>query len=270
MTVRFAIALVAVAALGGSARAGAQEGRKTFDVASIKRNVDSGAKTNAQVLPNGFNLTNLDLGSILGMAYGIQRHRLIGAPEWIETRYDLSARSETPVTLAEMRPMLQALLEDRFKLKLHTESRAMPGYALVLARSDGRLGERLRPSTVECARPAQAAIGNAGGPNAVLCGPRPGGPGKLILVGSPIGQLVSLLALTTGRPVVDKTGLTGRYDLELTHAAEPAPGVTAPPPDPLAPSLFTALEEQLGLKLDATKEQVDVWVIDRIEPLTEN
>ncbi len=151
------------------------------------------------------------------------------------------------VPQAQPRPIPQALLADRFNLAVHAESPALPAYALVLARDDGYLGDQLRPSSVECARPAQAAAGNAGGPGAVLCGPWPGGPGTLSLVGSPISQLASLLALMPQRAVIDKTGQPGRSDVELSYA----PPVPAPGDAILAPSLFTALQEPRGLKLEA-------------------
>jgi len=177
-----------------------------------------------------------------------------------------------------MRPMLRSLLAERFKLAFHNETRDMPIYALMKARTDGKLGAGLTPATIDC-----AALGRgrrAGGPPPAP--PQPGqkmecgmmiGPGKLNAGGMPMSNLATALAPQVGRIVLDKTELTGNYDFELTYAPE-ALGSGGGPPllnggpmpvDPNAPNLFTALQEQLGLKLDSQRGPVDVVVIDRIE-----
>lgn len=183
----------------------------------------------------------------------------------------------------------------------------MPILALVIARDDKRLGPQLKPSAVDC-----VALGRRGGPPSdgrggpALDGRRGGGPsagrggppepgtpfslgerpqcggrggfGQMIAGGMPLSQFVTQLSQLTGRIVVDRTGLTGGYDLDLKWTptpdqlppGPPPPGFELPPIDPNGPSLFAALEEQLGLKLDSTRGPVQVLVIDSIEPPTEN
>ena len=172
-----------------------------------------------------------------------------------------------------VRAMLQALLAERFQLAVHSETRRLPAYTLLLARSDGRLGAKLRPSSAECAaqRSAGGAAATQSNDAGVICGPRPGGPGGLILVGSPISQLAGLLSLVLGgQTVIDQTGLTGRYDIDLSYEPERSlPGASEVDVRD-RPSLFTALQEQLGLTLEPRKEPIEVLVIDRVELPTEN
>jgi uncharacterized protein (TIGR03435 family) len=255
----------------------------TFEVASVKPNRSGTTQANAGLQPNGVNLINLPLRGIIQIAYGIpQPAKLVGVPDWtITERFDIVGRTAGPSSGDEIRLMLQTLLVERFKLVARRDTRPLGAYALVLARKDGRLGDHLRPSTSNCTPPPTiAARGNGGQPTTApasgsMCGPRTGGPGRLILEGSPIAQFTSLLALTAGRAIVDKTGLTGRYDIDLTYVPErPGPGFAtdnAPAAnDPNAPSLFTALQEQLGLKLERDQQPQDVLVIERVERPTED
>jgi uncharacterized protein (TIGR03435 family) len=187
-----------------------------------------------------------------------------------------------------MNLMLRSLLADRFKLVAHTEQRELPIYTLVKAREDGKLGSALKPAAVDC---GPGGRGRGGPPP-----PPPGGPGaapplgagcrammapgRLTAGGQPIEQLARMLAPQLGRPVYDKTGLNGAYDFELVFMPEggrgmpigpPPPGAPPLPPiDPDAPSLFTAIQEQLGLKLEAGRGPVDVIVIDSVQPPTED
>ena len=172
---------------------------------------------------------------------------------------------------------MQALLQERFKLATHPETRPLPIYALVLARADGKLGPQLRPSAVNC---AETIRGRGAGPmtppgrgERPPCGMmmRPGG---IVAGGTPIAQLIQPLAMMTRRTVVDRTNLQGNFDVDLTFtpdqmpAGAPPPGVTLPPIDPNGPSIFTALQEQLGLKLEAQTAPVSVIVVDHVEPPT--
>lgn len=246
----------------------------TFDVVSIKRNLSETTQQSVNVTPTGVTFINFALRPIIQLAYGVpQASRLVGMPEWVNERYDVVARTGAPVspaTMIAMRPMLQAMLVDRFKLSAKLEPRELPAYALTLARSDGRLGPQLKRSSVVCsgpgAAPTDAQSGSTQAP--VQCGPRPGGPGRFIFVGSPMSLFASVLALPLGRTVVDRTGLEKLYDLDVTYAPVAAGAVAVDLPD--APSLFTALREQLGLKLDPHTERVEVLVVDRIERPTEN
>jgi uncharacterized protein (TIGR03435 family) len=187
--------------------------------------------------------------------------------------------------------LLRSLLADRFKLKTHTESRELPLYDLVLARSDGRLGPELRPSKSECSKAdelaAQQGASLAKGDVASVMGkPGPcmvttdtsGGPLNLMMRGDgqEMTQLVEVLSQLTGRTVRDKTGLTGRYDFDMKldlqmvlalaqrmGANIPAAAANIPQSD--GSSLMTALDEQLGLKLESTRGPMDVMIIDSVE-----
>ena len=195
--------------------------------------------------------------------------------------------------MKELPPLLRSLLADRFKLKTHTESRELPLYDLVLARSDGRLGPDLRPSTSECKPDEIAAQQGAalakgdvasfvGKPGAcMVTTDTSGGPLNLMMRGDgqEMKQIVEILTQLTGRTVRDKTGLAGRYDFDMKMDLQmvlalaqrmganiPAAAANLPQSD--GSSLTTALNEQLGLKLDSTRGPVDVVVIDSVEAPT--
>ena len=160
--------------------------------------------------------------------------------------------------------MLRSLLEDRFRLSAHRETRDLPIYALVLARADGRLGPRLRQTTSDyCAKRLEAAgkAGEAVPPGGPVCGMLPS-VNELTAGALPMNEFARFLALNTGRLVVDRTGLTGVWDFDLKYSPDNAPN-----PDPDRPSICTALQEQLGLRLQATTGPVEVLVIDRVEGL---
>jgi len=221
----------------------------SFDVASVKVN-NAGGPSSVRAAPNGtLTVTNNTLRNIVRNAYGITNTQIVGGPDWFDTdHFDVNAKAAAPFTQQQGMAMLRALLADRFKLAVHTEMRELPIYALMLARSDGRLGPQMKRSDVDCA--ALFAAVQAGGrmppagPNGALpCGLRVQ-PGTITGSAVAMEQLARNLVGGVGRLVVDK---------------EP------PRVDPAAPSLFTALEEQLGLKLDAQRGPVEVLVIDRAE-----
>jgi uncharacterized protein (TIGR03435 family) len=170
--------------------------------------------------------------------------------------------------------MLQGLLADRLKLVARLEKREVSVLALMLARNDGKLGKNLVESK-GCVGPGSAAakeasVGNApAGADTRICGPKTGGFGRVILTGIPIQQFTALLGTMLSRTVVDKTGLTGRYDIDLTFTPEqPIPAnlnIPGPAADPNGPSIYTAVREQLGLKLESQKDQEEVLVIDHVE-----
>ncbi len=264
---------------------GRQVNSPAFEVASVKPNRSGTTQANAGLQPNGVNLINLPLRGIIQIAYGIQQPaKLVGVPDWtITERFDIVGRTAGTASGDEIRLMLQSLLVDRFKLVARRDTRPLDAYALVLARKDGRLGDHLRPSTSNCTPPptVAGARGNGGQPTTAPASTfyvrttHRRSPAGSILEGSPIAQFTSLLALTAGRAIVDKTGLTGRYDIDLTYVPErPGPGFAtdnAPAAnDPNAPSLFTALQEQLGLKLERNQQPQDVLVIERVERPTED
>ena len=253
-----------------------------FEVASVKPNKTGDGRVMLGLQPGGrFNATNVPLRMLLRQAFNVQEFQLVGGPDWIGSdRFDVVAKAPEggEFNADAMRPMLRSLLIERFKLAFHNESREMPIYALMKARADGRLGPNLVPAAVDCA--AMRGRRSGGPPPAP---PQPGqkmecgfmmGPGRMNAGGMPMSQLAQALSPQVGRIVLDKTELTGNYDFEMTYAPEgfagPPPLLNgAPPPvDPNAPTLFTALQEQLGLKLDSQRGPVDVVVIDRVEQPT--
>ena len=250
-----------------------------FEVASVKPNKSGDGRVMLGLQPGGrFNATNVPLRMLLRQAFNVQEFQLVGGPDWIGSdRFDVVAKAPEggEFNADAMRPMLRSLLVERFKLAFHNETREMPIYALMKARADGRLGPNLAPAAVDCA----AMRGRRGG-GPPPAPPQPGqkmecgfmiGPGRMNAGGMPMSQLAQSLSPQVGRIVLDKTELTGNYDFEMTYASE---GLAGPPPllnggpppvDPNAPTLFTALQEQLGLKLDSQRGAVDVVVIDSVE-----
>jgi uncharacterized protein (TIGR03435 family) len=256
-----------------------------FEVASIKENTSGETRARMQTPPGGrFVATNVLIKGLIADAFlragPTGQSRVIGGPAWIESaRYDINAKANTAFRMGpegpdpELLRMIRSLLEERFKLKARIETRELPVYDLVVARSDGKLGPELRRSEAAC----EAAM-RAGGP-APPRGPLDPppcsamrGPARIIAGGIPMPQFAAMLTAVLGddgRTVVDKTGLEGRYAFTLAWTPEqmptgtPPPGV--PPVDPNGPSFFTALPEQLGLKLVAAKGPVQVVVIDSID-----
>jgi len=253
-----------------------------FEVASVRPNKSGDGRVMLGVQPGGgFNATNVPLRLLLRQAFNVQDFQIVGGPDWIGSdRFDVIAKAPEGVefTADVMRSMLRSLLVERFTLAFHNETRDMPVYALMKARTDGKLGTKLTPATVDCAALGRGRRG--GGPPPAP--PQPGqkmdcgmmiGPGRLNAGGMPMSNLATALAPQVGRIVLDKTELMGNYDFELSYAPEAIGSVGGPPllnggplpVDPNAPNLFTALQEQLGLKLDSQRGPVDVVVIDRIE-----
>jgi uncharacterized protein (TIGR03435 family) len=173
---------------------------------------------------------------------------------------------------------LQTLLKERLQLTFHRETAQRPVYALVLARSDGKLGPSMRPAAIDCDALRKQAVDAArvGGPSPyppttetrIACGVRPS-PGRILQGGAGLIEFTAILSRAVGRPVFDRSGQTGKWDFLLTYTPDTLlrPG-EAPPAE--SPDLFTALREQLGLKLESTTSPVEMFVVDRIEQPTEN
>ena len=266
-----AVIALLLAALGARAQTPA------FEVASVRANKSGTTQANIGAPPNGVNIVNLPLRGIIQLYFQInQPTKLIGIPDWTATeRFDINARAAGPITPEERRLMMQALLADRFKLVARQEKREVTILALMLNRNDGKLGPNLIQSK-GCIQPRDAAAQPAApaGAQTRICGPQTGGAGRLILVGTPIQQFTSLIALMLGRTIIDKTGLMGSYDINLTFTPErqlPA-GVELPGPaaDPNGPFIYTAVKEQLGLKLEQQRDFEEVLAVDHIERPTEN
>ena len=255
---------------------------KSFEVATVKPNKTGDGRVMLGLQPGGrFTATNVPFRMLMRQAFNVQEFQIIGGPDWTGSeRFDVVAKAPDGETFTAetMRPMLRALLIERFQLAYRNETRDMPVYALIKARGDGRLGPNLKPSATDCTAVMRGRRG--GGPPPAP--PQPGekmecgfmiGPGRMNVGGMPLSNLAQALSPMVGRIVLDRTELTGTFDYELTFAPEalggnPPPLVNgAPPPvDPNAPTLFTALQEQLGLKLDSQRGPVPVIVIDRVEP----
>ena len=248
----------------------------TFEVASIKPNKSADPGGSFGGRPGGqLIVTNYTLRNIVRNAYGLQNFQIVGGPDWFDLdRFDIVAKAAGDASPAQMIQMVRTLLADRFKMAVHTETRELPIYALVMARDDRRPGPQLRPAAVDCAALA-AARGRGAPPPAPtppgerpMCGMRTV-PGRMMAGGYALPDVARNLAPFTGRMVVDKTGLAGTFDLDLTWTPDQIPQGPLPPGvapiDPNGPSIFTAVQEQLGLKLDSQRGPVDVLVIDRAE-----
>src|SRR5262245_55090717 len=296
---RIMLAAGAVAATVGPVALSAQiaaptSDTPTFEAASVRPAADTG-RIGGRGTPGRFQGFNLSVRRLIRQAYDIHDAQIIGGPDWIDSLgFDINATTgDKPPD--QMRFMMQTLLRDRFKLTFHTEKRELPIYALVVARSDGRLGSGLkRIPDGECPPPgARRGAPPAGGPPPALpspldpnaqapCGSMIFGPGRLLAHGAPIDQLArsigSLPAITAfNRIVVNETKLEGQYDFDFKWtnecAARGGPPPAGPPPAPNSgdePTLVTALQEQLGLKLDARRASVDVLVVDSAEKPSEN
>lgn len=248
-----------------------------FEVTSVKQNVaQSGPSSILSSIPDRFVATNVPVRFLILEAYELLDHQLVGAPDWTRDKsFDMVGTypgGRQPPN-HEIHLMLQQLLADRFALKVHREYRELPAYDLVIARNDGRLGQQIHKSDINCAawiadgRPKTAA----GPPTPVSpSGERPMcatiATRKWLTGGARTMQdLAVSLQSMLGRPVVDRTGLTASYDVDLQWAAmdlhaDDAASATSSD----GPSLFTALKEQLGLKLVSHKEKFEVVVVDHI------
>ena len=252
-----------------------------FEVASVKPNTSGDGRVLMSPQPGGrLNLVNVPLRLMIRYAYRVQDFQVVGGPDWLSTaRFDVVAKAEGGNPSQEdLQLMLRSLLADRFKLVVRPDKREMPTYSLVPARADGKTAAQLRKSDANCG-PATAPSAPPAPGQLPSCGSMLGF-GNLKARGSTMAALASTLSTFAGRIVVDRTGLAGGYDVDLNWTPDQIPrpagggdqpvqvnGVTV---DPNGPSLFTALQEQLGLKLESTKGQVDVLVVAHAEKPAED
>ena len=243
----------------------------TFEVVSIKRSAPNQDIGSIGIQPgNRFVMVNMEIRALIGSAYPTDTPEYIGAPSWVTSeRYDVTAKAPEGASRAEMEPMFRALLANRFNFKGHYETREQPIFELVLAHTDGRLGPEIKKLDIDCAaRRAASARGEA----VPALPPRPNGrlpcgmsasPGRILSGGMTLASFARSIQGGTGRVIVDKTGLVGDYEFVLTYTSNPQA-------DSDRPSLFTALQEQLGLKLESSRGPVRVFVIDNIERPSED
>jgi uncharacterized protein (TIGR03435 family) len=253
--------LVAVVSLRGQAPT--PRAPLAFDVVSVKPNTSGEQGGTSRAQPGRYQGINVTLKRVIGLAYRPVQE-FTGGPDWIDTaHFDIEARTDGNPSQEQMFEMLRSLLADRFKLVVHKETKDSPVYALGLARRDGRLGPRLRRAETECAAPGSAPQSSPAPER--RCGFRLGN-GALSGQGTTMARLAGELSFV-GRQVVDRTSLTGAFDVDLEWT--PDSSGAAPSPNAEA-SIFTAIQEQLGLKLEPSIASLDVVVIDSAERPVEN
>lgn len=257
--------------LAATAAGGAQA--PAFDAVSIKVNASGEQNSSFGGRPGGIQVRNNTLRSIIRNIWNLNALQIVGGPSWIdETRFDIVATAPGNPTRDQMIAMAKTMMAERFKLVVHTETRPIPIYALMLTRADGKLGPNLRPSSLtDCNPPTPPAPGT----------PRPPAPPQLAGVDIPacgtntnsgilraggvrLDSFTRNMANAAGRIIIDKTGLTGAFDMVLRFNPDP----NNPSSD--LPTLFAAVQEQLGLKFDAQTAPAEVLVVDSAEKPTEN
>jgi bla regulator protein BlaR1 len=254
-----------------------------YEVASIKPNKSGENRVRMMIRPDGLSATGATLDMLIQNAYGVRYFQIAGSPSWSKSeRYDIEAKMDGSIVeelrklsedqrKIETRRMLQALLADRFQLKLHSDTKELPLYALVIAKNGSKLQPAKSGDTYPNGFKGPEVHGGAG----MILMEGDGGP--VTGQGIPIRDLVNLLSQQLGRTVLDRTGLTGKYDFTLKWAPDEnrgppgPPGIdNSPPTDSLGPSISTAVQEQLGLKLESEKGPVEILVIDHVEKPSEN
>ena len=261
----------------------------SFEVASLKPN-KSGSNNIGIRFPGvgQFNVINMPLREMIRFASDLQPMQIEGGPDWISSdRFDIVAKAEGRPTMPQVNAMLRSLLAERFALRTHVETRELPIYELVVARADKRLGAQLQPADPDC-RPLRTPNAApkpqpppSGGPGPETIPPSDDGsnlrcgalfgPGFITLRQFTMARFARDLSMVARRIVVDRTGLAGRYDIDVEFSPEfrpaPPPGVPdlAPAVTSDGPSLFTAVQEQLGLKLESARGPVEVLVVDRAD-----
>jgi uncharacterized protein (TIGR03435 family) len=263
LTRRIAVAVAAMAAIALS---------QEFEVASIKPNMSGDRRVGIQMAPGGrYVASGINTKFLIQQAYGVRDYQIQGGPRWLDTdRFDINAKAAGGEFKREhMGIMMQKLLADRFQLKIRRETKELPVYSLLVAKG----GSKLKP---------RAAEGGESRPMFRM------GRGQINAQNVGMAMFVNELARQAGRNVIDNTGLTGNFDVKLEWTPEPGqgggglfggpagpggPGGDGPrpaPADPNGPTLFTAIQEQLGLKLEPAKGPVEIIVIDSVEKPSEN
>jgi uncharacterized protein (TIGR03435 family) len=234
-----------------------------FEVASVRPNT-SDDPPSMNVPPRGsVVITNVPLQNVIVNAHGLPAFRIVDAPDWIgRERFDITAKAPDDAAPGQARLMMQALLADRFALRVRREIREQQIYALVVAHDDGRFGPDLKRSTADCStgNTPSPLSATPESPCGALFGVGPTG-GTIVSNGQPLTRVVSALSMAVRRSVVDRTGLNGAFDVRLRWSDDVNVGAGSND----TPSIFTALQEQLGLRLEPSRGPVEVLVIDSVE-----
>ena len=253
---------MAITAAGIAAAQAPSAAPKSFEVASIKPMPPGDNRVRVEMNPGGrFTFTNINVAFLMQQAFDARPFQIVGGPGWMTAdRFEIKAKAEGEVSREQIKPLLQSLLEERFKLKFHKETKEAPIYHLVV----GKNGHKMKP-------------GEHGQSMMRM------GRGQINANGVTMQMLSTNLSNILGRTVLDKTELEGGFNVELNWTPDetqagggpsgPPSGGQPPPPPPsdgTGPTLFTAVQEQLGLKLESTKGPVPMFVIDHIEKPTEN
>jgi uncharacterized protein (TIGR03435 family) len=233
-----------------------------FDVISIKPNKTGSGSMNVNWNDTNFDASNISLKMMLLNAYDLKESQLVDLPKWDNSaRFDIHAKVVDPdlkgakaLTEAQNRAMVQPILADRFQLKFHFETKVLQVYELVIAKD----GPKFTDSKI---------TGDQKAANGMGAGSMTTNNTSMTSTAVPMSALITLLSSQLQRVVVDKTGLTDKYDLNLTWSRDDG---STPASDSTSPSIFTALQEQLGLHLQPSKSPVEVFVIDHVELPSEN
>jgi uncharacterized protein (TIGR03435 family) len=235
--------------------------KPAFEVASIRPAVYGSHPRSIQYSAGGrFTASNVPLGALIQEAYAIRGFQLSGGPDWVNSdQFDIVAKADGDASKAQVRVMLQTLLADRFQLELRRESKEVNVYTLTV----GKMGPKLKEVKLDEDNAAR--------------GMRFGGIGRIAGVMASMPQFVVMLSdirlngsAILDRPVLDRTGLAGVYDFKLEWSGEEQSADRTTSTNPAGPSIFTAVQEQLGLKLESTKAAVEFFVIEQAGKPTEN
>ncbi len=243
--------LMAATTVSGQTPAPTAQAEPQFEVASIKPNNSGSGRSSSSMPETGtYRAVNLSLQQLLMEAFRVRAFQISGAPDWwTSDRFDVQAKAPEDAEPNRMPAMLRALLRERFGLVVHTESREEAVYLLTYAREDRRLGGGLTPSTCQ---------GNSCGINSNLAN----GVGTMKGTGRTMPELAAWMSNMVDGVVLDRTGNPDHFDIELSFSRD-VPGTVPQPQDP--PLIFTAVREQLGLRLESARAAVDVLVIDRVD-----
>jgi uncharacterized protein (TIGR03435 family) len=250
-TIFRAIIAIACVTIG---HAQSQSSRPAFEVALIKPANSGRPGMSIETQPDRFKAINAPVSFLIQYAYGIKDFQLSGGPGWMGSdKFDIDAKGEAQTGDREFPPMMRTLLADRFQLKFHQETKTLPVFDLVVAKDGPKFSHS---------------------PETAQGGTRRNSKGELTMSKATMASLASTLSNILGKKVIDKSGLTGEYEMKLKWTADdfqaPPLRPNGPPPDPSNPSIFTALQEQLGLKLESAKGPVEVFVIDSVSKPSEN